>query len=77
MSTIGLDLQLTVGGASTQITVEATAVAIHTEDTVLGATMRNDVYESLPLAMNLGVPRGPTSFSASRINWHQCIFYLE
>ncbi len=62
LAVVPLDLQLSVGAASTQVTVNGTAVSIQTEDTTLGTTVRNEVYAALPLAMNLGVPRDPTSF---------------
>src|SRR5258708_34386221 len=53
---VGLDLQLKVGSASDQITVEATVSGLHTEDATLGVNMENRVYDSLPLAMGSGVP---------------------
>ena len=61
LATVALDLQLKVGAASEQITVESAATMLHTEDATLGGSMQNNVYESLPLAMN-GVPRDPTQF---------------
>lgn len=63
-TTVGLDLQLQVGSASDQVTVEAVASELHTEDTTLGVNMGNRVYDSLPLAMGSGVPRDPTQFIA-------------
>src|SRR5438046_9854953 len=51
-----------------QVTVEAEASTLHTEDVVLGQTMQNNIYNSLPLAMGGGfgggVPRDPTQFIA-------------
>src|SRR6185295_16913856 len=68
LATIGLNLELKVGSASEQVTVEATASTLRTEDVVLGQTMQNNVYNSLPLAMGGGfgggVPRDPTQFIA-------------
>jgi hypothetical protein len=61
LATVGLDLQLKVGAAAEQVTVEAAAPMLHTEDATLGGSMQNNVYEALPLAMN-GVPRDPTQF---------------
>src|SRR5262245_6741526 len=68
LATIGLNLELKVGSASEQVTVEATAPSLRTEDVALGQTMQNNVYNSLPLAMGGGfgggVPRDPTQFIA-------------
>lgn len=64
LATIGLDLKLALGETSEQVTVEATASALHTDDVVLGQTMQNVTYEALPLAMGSGVPRDPTQFIA-------------
>jgi Carboxypeptidase regulatory-like domain/TonB dependent receptor len=64
LANVPLDIQLTVGTANTQITVTATVEGVHTDDATLGTTIRNEVYAALPLAMNLGVPRDPTSFIA-------------
>src|SRR6185369_12837352 len=61
LATVGLDMQLKVGSATEQVTVEATPPMLHTEDATLGGSMQNNVYEALPLAMN-GVPRDPTQF---------------
>jgi hypothetical protein len=61
LATVALDLQLKVGPAAEQITVDATPPMLHTEDATLGGSMQNNVYEALPLAMN-GVPRDPTQF---------------
>ena len=63
LATVGLDLALKIGSANEQVTVEASATMLHTDDAALGGSMRNDVYEALPLAMN-GVPRDPTQFVA-------------
>src|SRR5437667_3954852 len=38
LATIGLNLELKVGSANEQVTVEATAPTLHTEDVVLGQT---------------------------------------
>ncbi len=62
LAVVPLDLQLTVGAATSQVMVNATTATIQTEDVTLGTTVRNEVYAALPLAMNLGVPRDPTSF---------------
>ena len=62
LAVVPLDLQLSVGTTKSQVTVTANVEGIQTEDTTLGTTVRNEVYAALPLAMNLGVPRDPTSF---------------
>src|SRR5215510_5659408 len=68
LATIGLNIEMKVGSASEQVTVEAEAPTLHTEDVALGQTMQNNVYNSLPLAMGGGfgggVPRDPTQFIA-------------
>ena len=64
LATIPLNLGLKVGSASELVTVEATASTLHTEEVALGASMQNNVYDALPLAMGSGVPRDPTQFIA-------------
>ncbi len=64
LSTIGLNLEIKVGSASEQVTVEAAAPALHTQDVALGGSMQNRVYNALPLSMGTGVPRDPTLFIA-------------
>jgi len=63
-ATVALDLQLKVGSAGEQVTVEALAPTLRTEDATLGGSMQNNIYDSLPLAMGSGVPRDPTQFIA-------------
>ena len=63
LANIGLNLQMKVGSANEQVTVEAAAPILHTEDVALGGSIQNNVYDSLPLAMG-GVPRDPTQFIA-------------
>ncbi len=64
LANVSLDLQLTVGSSSSEVTVTASSASdgIQTDNTTLGTTMRNEVYAALPLAMSQGVPRDPTSF---------------
>jgi hypothetical protein len=62
LSTVSLDVELKVGSANQQVTVEAAATALRTEDATLGGSMQNNIYEALPLAMGSGVPRDPTMF---------------
>jgi hypothetical protein len=65
LGVVGLDLKLQVGAANQSITVEAAPSALKTDDVALGSTMQNNVYESLPLAMNAaGSPRDPSAFAA-------------
>ena len=64
LANVPLDFPLNVGTANSQVTVTATVEGVHTDDATLGTTVRNEVYAALPLAMNLGVPRDPTSFIA-------------
>ena len=57
-------MELKIGASTQEVTVEAAATALHTEDSTLGGSMQNNVYESLPLTMGSGVPRDPTMFIA-------------
>jgi hypothetical protein len=61
LATVGLNLKLQIGSASQSITVEAAPTQLKTDDATLGATMQNETYDALPLAMN-GVARDPTQF---------------
>jgi hypothetical protein len=61
LATVGLNLQLQLGSATQQVTVEESATMLHTDDATLGGSMQNVVYQALPLAMS-GVPRDPTQF---------------
>src|SRR5581483_3324674 len=61
LATVGLNPQLQVGNTERSITVEAAPPVLQTDDATLGATMRNEIYAALPLAMN-GVARDPTQF---------------
>jgi hypothetical protein len=63
LGTLGLNPKLVLGASSQSITVEAAPPQLHTEDVTLGASMGNEIYAALPLAMN-GVPRDPTQFIA-------------
>jgi hypothetical protein len=60
-SVVGLNLKLTVGGGETTITITAAPPMLDTTDAVLGGTIENQLYSSLPLSMN-GGPRDPTAF---------------
>jgi hypothetical protein len=63
LGTIGLNPKMQLGASTTSVTVEAAPPLLHTDDATLGATMENELYAALPLAMN-GVPRDPTQFIA-------------
>src|SRR5664280_1321277 len=60
-SLLGLNLKLTVGGENTTITITDAPAYLNTTDAVLGGTIENRLYSSLPLSMN-GGPRDPTAF---------------
>jgi hypothetical protein len=60
-SVLGLNLKPSVGGENTTITVTDAPAYLNTTDAVLGGTIENDLYASLPLSMN-GGPRDPTAF---------------
>jgi hypothetical protein len=62
LASVSLDLELSVGSTTTQVQVSADNGTIQTDNVTLGTTMRNEVYSALPLQMNQGVPRDPTSF---------------
>lgn len=62
LSTVGLDIRLTVGTAAQEVTVTAAAPQLNTADASMGQTIRNEVYDALPLAMG-NAPRDPTSFT--------------
>jgi hypothetical protein len=62
LASVPLDLTLSVGSSTQEITVAASTDTIQTDNTQLGTTLRNEVYAALPLQMSQGVPRDPTSF---------------
>jgi hypothetical protein len=63
LQTVGWDVKLEIGTAIQTVTVEGAPPELHSEDATLGASMGNELYAALPLAMN-GVPRDPTQFIA-------------
>jgi Carboxypeptidase regulatory-like domain len=63
LATVSLPVQLTVGSSTQEVTVTSSPTMLRTDDATLGGNMENDVYTSLPLAMN-GVPRDATQFVA-------------
>ena len=64
LQVVGLSAKLQIGLASQSVTVEAAPSALKTDDVALGSSMENNVYDSLPLAMNAaGSPRDPSAFA--------------
>jgi len=63
LATLGLNPKLQLGTANQSVTVVEAPPLLHTDDATLGSSMENNLYASLPLAMN-GVPRDPTQFIA-------------
>ena len=58
-----LDLTVTVGTASQEVTVTAAPPQLETTNATLGMTIENTAYANLPLAMN-NAQRDPTAFGA-------------
>src|SRR6185437_7412961 len=68
LQVIVINPKLEVGAANQSITVESAPTTLKTDDVALGTTMQNDVYDSLPLAMNAaGSPRDPSAFAGLAI----------
>ncbi len=63
LQTIGLNLKLSLGQATQTITVADAPTPLRTDDATLGQTMQNQVYDTLPLAMNASA-RDPSAFAA-------------
>jgi hypothetical protein len=61
LATVGFNPSLQLGTSNQTVTVEAAPPQLHTDDATLGASMENNIYAALPLAMN-GVPRDPSQF---------------
>lgn len=62
LAVVGLNISLKIGSSSEQVTVSDSPPQLNTDDATLGQTVRNEVYTSLPLAMNGQGPRDPTYF---------------
>jgi len=62
LSTASLNLTLNLGNSSESVTVTAATPQLNTSDASLGQTIRNDLYDALPLAMG-NAPRDPTTFT--------------
>ncbi len=62
LAVVGLDLKVQIGAASQSVTVEAAPSMLKTDDVALGGSIQNNVYDSLPLAMNASA-RDPSAFA--------------
>ncbi|HTS63690.1 MAG TPA: TonB-dependent receptor [Candidatus Acidoferrales bacterium] len=62
LAVVGLDLKLQIGAATQSVTVEAAPSMLKTDDVALGGSVENNVYSSLPLAMNASA-RDPSAFA--------------
>jgi carboxypeptidase family protein/TonB-dependent receptor-like protein len=62
LATVGLELKLQIGAANQSVTVETSPSMLKTDDVALGSSVANNVYDSLPLAMN-GAARDPSAFA--------------
>ena len=58
-----LNVEMTIGGADTSITVSEAPPQLETTNATLGLTIENEAYANLPLQMN-GAQRDPTAFGA-------------
>src|SRR3954452_15868006 len=63
LATIGLDMKLQIGAANQSVTVNGETTMLKTDDVALGGSIQNNVYDSLPLAMNASA-RDPSAFAA-------------
>jgi len=61
LTTTPLDLTLTIGTASTEVTVSTAPPQLETTNATLGMTIENAAYAGLPLIMN-NAQRDPTAF---------------
>ncbi len=67
LSVVGFNAKLKVGAASEQVTVSAAPPQLNTVDASMTYTIRNDLYQALPLTMGVGgsannIARDPTQF---------------
>lgn len=62
LATVGLDLKLQLGTSNQSVTVETAPSMLKTDDVALGGSIQNNVYDSLPLAMNASA-RDPSQFA--------------
>jgi hypothetical protein len=62
LAKVTINPKLSVGTASQTVTVTGQPTMLMTDDVKLGSSMENDVYDSLPLAMNQSA-RDPSAFA--------------
>ena len=62
LATVGLDFKLQIGAATQSVTVEEAPSMLKTDDVAMGGSIQNNVYDSLPLAMNASA-RDPSAFA--------------
>jgi hypothetical protein len=64
LANVAVNPKLQVGVATQTITVSEQPTTLKTDDVALGSSMENQIYDSLPLAMNAaGSPRDPSAFA--------------
>jgi len=61
LQTLGLNMKMSVGSSSEEVTVTDAPPMLDTQDAAMGGTIENELYTDLPLSMNEG-PRDPTQF---------------
>ena len=62
LANVAVNPKLQIGAASQSITVSEQPTILKTDDVALGSSVENQVYDSLPLAMN-GAARDPSAFA--------------
>lgn len=63
LAQVGLNLSLKIGATNQEVTVSAAPPQLDTSDASEGQTVRNDIYDALPLEMG-NAPRDPTAFTS-------------
>lgn len=64
LATVTLNPKLNLGAASESVTVGSQPTMLQADDVKLGASMENNVYDSLPLAMTNNQARDPAFFAS-------------
>lgn len=62
LAVVALDTKLALGASTQSVTVQEEASMLKTDDVAQGGTIQNNVYDSLPLAMNASA-RDPSAFA--------------
>jgi hypothetical protein len=62
LAQVGLNLSLQIGATSQEVTVTAAPPQLDSSDASEGQTVRNEIYDALPLEMG-NAPRDPTAFT--------------